>query len=293
MYDIQYVLQPASIRETLEMLRDHPDAVVIAGGTDVLLHIKHRKIRQAGLITIQNIPDLQGVRLEANGDLVIGPATPFAQLERDPLLLQYVPMLAHACHEVGSPQIRVMATIGGNICNGAVSADSVPSLLALDAQLELTDLEGTTARPLEGFHTGPGKTALEPGTLLTAIRIPRAAYEGCGGCYLKFGQRRAMEISTLGVAARVRLDPETNRVADIALAYGVAAPIPLRCHKTEALLTGREVDDAFYKDLRSHVLEELNPRDSWRASKELRIQLIREQSCRAVRQALEAGGNNV
>ena len=101
-----------------------------------------------------------------------------------------------------------------------------------------------------------------------------------------------MEISTLGVAARVRLD-EDGRVAELALAYGVAAPVPVRCRNTEALLTDRTLDDAFFRDLREHVLEELNPRDSWRASRELRVQLIREQGCRAVRQAAaEAGGKN-
>ncbi len=292
MYDLKAVLRAASVEEALKLLRENPGAIPVAGGTDVLLHVKHGKLPQAVLVTIQDIPELCGVRLEKSGDIVIGPGTCFARLERDPILLRCAPMLAHACRQVGSPQIREMATIGGNICNGAVSADSVPSLLALDAQLELTSSDGTVTRPLEGFHTGPGRTSLEPGTLLTAIRIPRSAWEGCGGCYLKFGQRQAMEISTLGVAARVRLDEE-GRAAEIALAYGVAAPVPVRCRKTEALLTGRVLDDGFLHDLREHVLEELNPRDSWRASKELRVQLIREQGCRAVRQAAaEAGGKN-
>lgn len=291
MYDLKAVLRANSVDEALRLLGENPGAIPVAGGTDVLLHVKHGKLPKAVLVTIQDIPELCGVRMEDSGDIVIGPGTCFARLERDPILLQWTPMLANACRQVGSPQIREMATIGGNICNGAVSADSVPSLLALDAQLELTSPSGTVTRPLEGFHTGPGRTALEPGTLLTAIRIPRAAYAGCGGCYLKFGQRQAMEISTLGVAARVRLD-DAGRVAEIALAYGVAAPVPVRCRNTEALLTGRALDDEFFHDLRQHVLEELNPRNSWRASKELRIQLIREQSCRAVRQAAaEAGGN--
>ena len=199
-------------------------------------------------------------------------------------------MLADACHQVGSPQIRVMATIGGNLCNGAVSADSVPSLYALDAELELLGPAGTRRIPVCGFHTGPGRTVLGPNELLVRIRIPKASYEGHGGCYLKFGQRSAMEISTLGCAVNAALTADKTRIAHVAIAYGVAAPVPVRCYDTEAQLIGMKTDEEALRVLRSTVLSQLSPRDSWRASKELREQLIRELGCRALRCAIENAG---
>ena len=202
-------------------------------------------------------------------------------------------MLASACHQVGSPQIREMATIGGNLCNGAVSADSAPALYALDAELEVLSQTGVRRIPVCGFHTGPGRTVLGPGDLLLRIRIPRASYEDHGGCYLKFGQRNAMEISTLGCAVNVALTEDRTRIRRAAVAYGVAAPVPVRCYETEARLAGMETGGEALRVLRATVLSQLSPRDSWRASRELREQLIRELGCRALRQAIQQAGGEM
>ena len=202
-------------------------------------------------------------------------------------------MLADACNQVGSPQIRSVATIGGNLCNGAVSADSVPSLLVLNAELELTSLEGKRVVKAVDFHTGPGKTVLETDReLVTGIRIPKASYEGHGGKYLKFGQRNAMEIATLGCAVNCALSPD-GTIRDFAIAFGVAAPRPIRCAKAESLMLGRRPTGALLKELRRAVLLECAPRESWRASLELRTQLIQELAERASRCAIEHAGGNL
>ena len=175
MYDIKETFRANSVPEALELLRAHPGAIPVCGGTDVMIHLKERKLRQAALVGIMDIASLQGIYLEQTGDLFIGSGTCFDSIYQNPLARACVPMLADACNQVGSPQIRSIATIGGNLCNGAVSADSVPSLLVLNAELELTSLEGKRVVKAVDFHTGPGKTVLETDReLLTGIRIPKA-----------------------------------------------------------------------------------------------------------------------
>lgn len=293
MYDVRETFQAASAQEVLELLEAHPGAVLVAGGTDVMIRLKKRKLKDAVLVCLQRVPELQGVSLEPDGALCIGAGCTFAELEHHELLLEHVPMLASACHQVGSPQIREMATIGGNLCNGAVSADSAPALYALDAELEVLSQTGVRRIPVCGFHTGPGRTVLGPGDLLLRIRIPRASYEDHGGCYLKFGQRNAMEISTLGCAVNVALTEDRTRIRRAAVAYGVAAPVPVRCYETEARLAGMETGGEALRVLRATVLSQLSPRDSWRASRELREQLIRELGCRALRQAIQQAGGEM
>lgn len=293
MYDILETFRADSTQEALTILRDHPGAVLVCGGTDVMIHMKERKLCQAVLISIMEIPELKGIRLGDNGDLLIGPGTCFDDIYTDPLVRHCVPMLADACNQVGSPQIRHVATIGGNLCNGAVSADSAPSLLALDAELTLTSLDGERIVRAVDFHTGPGKTVLKKNSeILTCIRIRQESYENHGGHYIKFGQRNAMEISTLGCAVNCAMAPD-GTIADFAIAFGVAAPRPIRCPQSEQMMIGKRPGTALLKELRKAALSETNPRDSWRASLELRQQLIVELTERAARSAIKQAGGTI
>ncbi len=294
MYDIKRTLTPKSVDEALRLLKDNPDAVLLAGGTDVMIRIKHRKLRDAVLIYIRELDELKGIEMEEDGTIVIGPCTCFDDIYRNEICLKNIPILSYACNTVGSPQIRNIGTIGGNLCNGAVSADSVPSLYALDAELVLRSPDGERIVPVTGFHTGPGTTILKRDELLTQIRIRKESYENYGGCYIKFGQRNSMEISTLGCAATVKPGRD-GKIDDIRIAFGVAGPVPIRTRQLENMLKGRKIDDSFFEDITQNVLNELNPRDSWRASRELREQLIKTLSVRAVRRAClnATGGENV
>lgn len=293
MYDIKTTYNAKTVPEALRLLSKNEGAVIVCGGTDVMIRIRELKLRQATLISILDIPELREIHLDGNGDLLIGPGCCFTAVCRNELIRKLVPMLADACNQVGSPQIRNIATIGGNICNGAVSADSVPALMVLDALLELTGVEGTRVVPIREFHTGPGRTVLNSDSeILTCIRIPQEKYDHHGGCYLKFGMRSAMEIATLGCAVNAAL-AEDGTIEDFAIAFGVAAPTPLRCPETEALMIGKKATPALVGELRKAVLLETRPRDSWRASKELRLQLIRELSERATVQAIENCGGEI
>ncbi|NCB31600.1 MAG: xanthine dehydrogenase FAD-binding subunit XdhB [Clostridia bacterium] len=291
MYDVCETFSAKTVLEALTLQREHHGAVIVAGGTDVMIRMKERKLTEATLISIMEVEELKFICLDGNGNLLIGPGVCFDHIYNSDLVRRCTPMLAYACNEVGSPQIRHVATIGGNLCNGAVSADSVPSLLALGAELTLTSPFGERTVPAIAFHTGPGKTVLDRDReILTCIRIPKANFEGHGGKYLKFGQRNAMEISTLGCAVNCKLDAD-GTISDFAIAFGVAAPKPVRCPKAEAGMIGKIPTEALLSELKQAVLTETSPRDSWRASKELRVQLIKELAARAAAAAIiEAGG---
>lgn len=294
MYDIQKSYLASSVSEALQLLAKEKGAVIVDGGTDVMIRIRERKLKQAVLISIAGISELKGIAMRSNGDIAIGAGTTFDEIYRSEIIRAHVPALSFAANQVGSPQIRHAATIGGNICNGAVSADSVPTLLAYNARLETSGQNGNRTRMLAGFHTGPGRVDLDPvGELLTAIVIPKTEYENHTAAYFKFGQRNAMEIATLGCAVCLQLSEDRSKIADIRIAVSVAAPTPLRCAKTEAMLKDAPLTKQTITALRKGVLSEVQPRDSWRASRQLRLQLSKELSERALREACKAAGGEI
>jgi xanthine dehydrogenase FAD-binding subunit len=291
MFDIASVYMAKSVADAVEARVKDPGAVIICGGSDVLIKIREGKLSGCRLISINGIPELSNITLLPDGAISIGSAASFTQITNDPIISEHIPALGYAVDQAGGPQLRNVATIGGNICNGVTSADSAATLLTLNARLIITGPEGEREVLLENFYTGPGKVALKSGELLTAVRIPKADYEGFGGHYIKYAMRNAMDIATLGVAVHVRLDAAKKAIDGLRLAFGVAAPTPIRCRAAEEALRGAALDEAAFSELGLLALKEVRPRTSWRASKEFREQLVRELSGRALKQAaLNAGG---
>ncbi|MBP3501246.1 MAG: xanthine dehydrogenase FAD-binding subunit XdhB [Oscillospiraceae bacterium] len=284
MYDITGFYAAKSVADAVRALHENPDAVLIAGGTDVLIQVREGRLAGRPLVSIHELPELTGISLEGDGTLRIGPCTVFSDITAHPLIREHAQMLGEAVDEVGSPQIRHMGTIGGNIANAATSADSAPSLFAYNAELELTGTDGVRRLPIAEFYTGPGKSVRRHDEVLTAIRIKPADYANFFGCYIKYGKRNAMEISTLGCAALVRL--ADGKIDELRLAFGVAAPTPIRCAGAEALAAGQTPDEALYAALAEQVRREITPRSSWRASAEFRLQIAGEITRRAVREAV-------
>jgi xanthine dehydrogenase FAD-binding subunit len=267
--------------------------MIICGGSDVLIKIREGKLTGKTLVSINGLEELRKIYTEPDGTLVIGAACTFAQITENPLIQSLVPALGYAVNQAGGPQLRNVATIGGNLCNGATSADSAALLLTLNANLLLESKGSPRIIPLEGFHTSPGNVAIKPGEVLTAIRISKADYEGFGGSYIKYAMRNAMDIATLGVAAHVRLNAEKTAIEDIRLAYGVAAPVPTRCHKAEESLRGKPLSRDTLKESGILALKELSPRNSWRASKAFRVRLILELTGRCVEVAISGAGGRI
>lgn len=291
MYDIEKLYLAKSIPDAIAALEADPSAVVISGGSDVLIKIREGKLAGCSLVSIHDIPELEGVLMEADGTIVIRPATTFSHVTYHPIIQKYLPMLGEAVDQAGGPQLRNIGTIGGNVCNGVTSADSASTLLTFNAQLELTSSSGVRIVPQAQFYRGPGKVDLAHGELLTAIRIAKADYEDFGGHYIKYAQRNAMDIATLGCAANVRLNAAKDAVEEFRLAFGVAAPTPVRCHETEKAANGQKITPELFRTVGELAVTEVSPRTSWRASKEFRLQLVKELSQRALKQAIvNAGG---
>ena len=291
MYDIGKFYQAADVEDAVRALVEDPEAVVISGGSDVLIKIREGKLAGCSLVSIHGIKELEGIRMEEDGTIVIGPATTFSHITNNDIIQKHIPMLGDAVDMAGGPQLRNIGTIGGNVCNGVTSADSASSLCCLDADLVLKGPDSVREVPISQWYTGPGRTVRNHDEVLTAIRIKKENYQGYGGQYIKYGKRNAMEIATLGCAVSVKLTEDKKHIQDLRLAYGVAAPTPIRCHTTEESVKGMETGEALAQAVGKGALEEVNPRSSWRASREFRLQLVEELGRRAVKQAvINAGG---
>lgn len=291
MFDIKSYYEAGTVAAAIAALSADPGSEVISGGTDVLIRVREGKDAGMGLVSIHNIPRLKEIELQKDGTIIIGAAASFSHITNNEIIKKYINMLGEAVDQVGGPQVRNTATIGGNICNGATSADSASTMCTLNAIIVLEGPEGAREVPITDFYTGPGRTVRKQNEICTAFKIRRADYENWEGCYIKYGKRNAMEIATLGCAVRVRLSADKQRIDDVRLAYGVAAPTPVRCLEAEEALSGMEVKDPqIYSIFAEKALLCVKPRSSWRASKEFRLQLIKELSQRALRQSIILAG---
>lgn len=294
MFAIEKYQKAQSVAEAVKMLGADPFARAIAGGTDVLVRLREGHRDCANLVDIHGLPELLGISLESGGAdgamLSIGSGTTFTALVESPLVAAHAPLLAQAAARVAGPQIRNVATIGGNLCNGSVCADSAPPLLVLEAQLEFQGPDGLRRIPLRGFHLGPGKVAMGRAEVLTAIRVPVAPDRDFGAAYEKYAMRRAMDITTIGCAAAVRF--EGQALAGLRLAYSVAAPVPVRCPAAEAAAKGKPFSKATLDAVAQAVEADVTPRTSWRASKEFRMHIIRELARRVITQAAAQAGRS-
>lgn len=293
MFDIKSYYEAKTVADAVNALTQDPDSQVISGGTDVLIRVREGKDAGKGLVSIHNIPELKGVRMDEEGTITIGAATSFSHITNHEIIKNHINMLGEAADQVGGPQVRNTATIGGNICNGATSADSAPSMCTFNAVVVLEGPDGIREVPVTRFYTGPGKTVRKQNEICRAFRIGKEEYQGWEGCYFKYGKRRAMEIATLGCAVRVKLTEDKSVIEDVRLAYGVAAPTPIRCYEAEKAIRGMSAaDTGIYKIFSGRALSEVTPRNSWRASREFRIQLIQVLAERGLKQALELAGGD-
>lgn len=293
MYDMKALYQAASVEEAVALRLEHPEAQIIAGGSDVLVQMREGKRAGAELISIYGIDALRGVSMEPDGTLRIGSLTSFSHITRDPLIQKYINVLGEAVDQVGGPQIRNIGTIGGNTCNGVTSADSASTLHAYDAIVELTGPDGVRRQPIHDFYIKAGKVDIREGEIQTGILIPRDSYENTFGYYIKYAMRNAMDIATLGTSVNVRLSADKKTVERARVAFGVAGPVPLRAATAEALAAGQPVSMDLAERFSQAVKEDINPRDSWRAARDFRMHIAVESAKRAFIEAVKRAGGEL
>ncbi|MEF7613192.1 FAD binding domain-containing protein [Aquincola sp. MAHUQ-54] len=240
-YD-QY-LTPATLGDALDALQAIPGARLVAGATDLLPWARDGRaghVHLPALVDVSGLPDLNGVRLDGPR-LSIGAATPISAFERDPLLMRHAPVLARCAVWFADAQIREQATVGGNLVNGSPAGDTLPPLLAMNTQLTLARREGGQVHersvPMSEFVTGPGRTACQPHEILTRIEFD--ALPDHGVAFEKVGHRRSLVISTVCLAALVRLDWTRRHIDDVRIAIGAVGPVPERLADVEDFLAGQ------------------------------------------------------
>ena len=290
MYDIDVLYQAKSVQDAVKLRLAHPEADIIAGGSDVLVQMREGKRAGKSLISIQTLDEIRGVKLEDDGTIRIGSLTSFSHITRDPIIQKYINVLGEAVDQVGGPQIRNIGTIGGNTCNGVTSADSASTLFAWDAIVELTGPDSIRRLPISEFYIRAGKVDIREGEIQTAILIPKESYEDTCGHYIKYAMRNAMDIATLGTSVNVRLSADKKTVLRARVAFGVAGPIPLRAVTAESLAAGQPVSMELAERFAQAVKADIHPRDSWRAAKDFRMHIAVESAKRAFIESVKLCG---
>lgn len=288
MFDIQRYQKAENAAEAVKLLVADPAAKLICGGTDVLIKLREFDAAYGNLVDIHSVAELKPIELLADGTIRVGAGASFASISESPIIRQYLPMLGEAAASVAGPQIRNVGTIGGNLCNGAVSADTCAPVLALDGQMRVLGVDGERILSARGFHTGPGKVSLATGDVLLSVDFPKETWQGWGSFYTKYAMRDAMDIATIGCAAAVRV--ENGQIADLRLAYAVAAPTPVRCPSAEAAGRGKPLSEQTLKAVAEAVEADVSPRTSWRANKDFRLHIIRTLAVRVIKAAAERSG---
>ncbi|MBE6995864.1 MAG: xanthine dehydrogenase FAD-binding subunit XdhB [Ruminococcaceae bacterium] len=293
MYDLKALYQAKTVADAVSLRLAHPEAHIIAGGSDVLVQMREGRRAGVELISIYGLDELRGVKLEEDDTIRIGSLTSFSHITRDPIIQKYINVLGEAVDQVGGPQIRNIGTIGGNTCNGVTSADSASTLHAWDAIVELTGPNGVRRCPIHEFYIKAGKVDIREGEIQTAILIPKESYENTFGHYIKYAMRNAMDIATLGTSVNVRLSADKKTVERVRIAFGVAGPVPLRAKTAEALVTGKTVSMVLAEEFARTVKEDINPRDSWRAAKDFRMHIAVESAKRAFVESVKLAGGEL
>jgi CO/xanthine dehydrogenase FAD-binding subunit len=270
MMDYDYI-KPASMKEVFGLLKEYgPKATLIAGGTDVMINIRNRELSPEVLISLRGLNDLRYIR-KKNG-YHIGSLTTHRMLEHSDTVRADLSALHDAASQVGSVQIRNVATIGGNICNAAPSADTAGPLLVLDATVVLESTDGRRRVPIADFFTGPSTTVRKGDEVLIEFHIPEETGH-FGSAYWKHSRRRAMDLPLLGIAVGLTLS-DSEEISNARIGLTVAAPVPIRAIKAEEFLKGKPLDDEVLAEAGRIASSEASPRDSLRSKAWYRREMI-------------------
>jgi CO/xanthine dehydrogenase FAD-binding subunit len=264
------------------MARFGAQARLLAGGTDVLVDMRKGRLQLDHLVSINRIEALKGIE-ERGGATRIGALTTVAQLLRSPAIRERFPALGDAAAKMAGPQIRNMATVGGNLCNAFRCADLPPVLMVLGAEATLWSFSGQRQLPLAGFFLGPKQTACRPDEVLTEILIPHPPVRS-GAAYSRFALRESNAIAAAGVAASLQFGPD-GKVAEARLAISAAAPAPFVVEAAGALLIGQDLDEAAIEAAAEATMAACHPVEDIRGQADFRQALVGSLARTALRAA--------
>lgn len=288
---VQEYLQPRTLEEALHMLLKYGGrARVIAGGTDVIPQLRRRNIELEALVDISGLPDMDSI--EQHGDkIILGGLVTHAQVASSQLIKDKAGLLTEGASSVGSPQIRNIATVAGNLISGQPAADTSIPLLALDANVTIASGKGERDVPLSEFFLDLGKTALDPGKeILTKIAFQPLGVDQ-GGAYLRLSKRKALSLPMLVCAVKVTVNKNKDVISEAAIALGPVAPTPFRDRHSEDLLKGAPVNFTTLSEAAEGASAYCSPRESLlRGSCDYRQEMVKVFVRRGLARALEHAG---
>jgi CO/xanthine dehydrogenase FAD-binding subunit len=279
---------PKSLPEALDFLARYRGAArVLAGGTDLVPKLQKGVLRPDAVVSLRGLAELRGIAFDSETGLAIGAMARHAEVLENPDVRKLYPALVEALSQLATVHVRNMGTIAGNLCNASPCADSAPILLARDARLAIAGPDGARELPLSEFFLGPGRTALAPGEILTAIRVPRPP-PGAGHAFRSISARSRVDMSAASAGVMVRL--EDGRIAQARLVLGAVGPTPLRAGAAEALMVGKVPRPELFVEAGEAAAAEARPITDVRASSAWRRRVLAVLVRRAAAAALERAG---
>lgn len=283
--------EPTTIDEACRALAElDGEARAIAGGTDVIVNMKKRLLSPKHLVSLSRIPDLQEISPE-NGGLMIGPCMTAAEMAQSGRIGKQFSALATGAASLGSPLIRNLATIGGNLGSARPAADFPPPLMVYDARVFLKKTSGERIVPLNNFFRGPGQTVMKQDEILTQVLLDEPP-PFSGAAYIKLGIRKALEISLVNAAAFLALDGPNGAIASARVVLGAVAPVPMRAPSAEQALIGEKPDERIFLKAGEAAARDSSPIDDFRGSAEYRRAMVTVLVQRVLKEALTNAEKN-
>jgi carbon-monoxide dehydrogenase medium subunit len=283
-------LAPKSSEELAGMLAEYGDrARVLAGGTDLINWIAEKIVTPDVVIDLNALEAVQGIHYDPGKGLRIGAAVKIEDLERSEIVKEKYFSLFQATGQIGSPQVRAMASIGGNSCNASPCADTPPPLVTFGATVNLVGKNGNRQMPLEDFIQGNRQTAIASDEFLESFLVPEP-WPNSASRYETIALRAAQEIDVASVAVNAALDADSGNIADVRIALGAVAPVPKRAVNAESILKGQKPGDAIIEKAAASCSEECQPIDDLRASAAYRRHVIGVLATRVLRETIAAIG---
>ena len=283
-------LEPHSVDEALQMLAEHGDKTrLVAGSTDFLVRWRTGVWRPESVVCMQHVPGLDYINWNPDDGLSIGAMASVQDIELNTEVRSRYPALAAGATSFAGVQVRNLATVAGNVCNASPAGDTLPALLAYNAQCRIIGPSGERSLPLDELFVGPGRTALAAGEILTEIRLPPPA-PNTGGLYIKHSPRGAMDISAVGVASVVSLNDD-GTCASARIALGSVAPTPLRSYGAEGRLVSQTPDAANIAEAARLASQSCNPIADVRSGADYRREMVRVLTERTLQHGVATAGD--
>jgi carbon-monoxide dehydrogenase medium subunit len=279
---------PRTVAETIDLLKTKGEGgKILAGGTDLLPQMKERGRHPKYIVSLKNVKEIQQLSFQPAQGLKVGAGTRFRVLQQNASVREQYPIIIDTAKMIGSLQTQALATIGGNVCNAAPSADAVPAFIVLDAEAVVHGAKGERTLALKDLFRGPGQTALASDEVLTELRLaaplPRSA-----GVYIRHVPRKELDIAIAGAGVYIQLDEAKQRITHARVCLASVAPVPMRATQTEAALVGQAVTEELFQHAGDVAAGEAQPISDQRGSAAFRKALVKALTARCLDRAVNS-----